>query len=552
MKRTGGQRVVEVLRKEGVRKVFGVPGESYLAVMDAFYDHSDIEYISARQEGGASFMAEAYAKASGDVGVCMATRGPGATNLSIGIHTAQQDSTPLVALIGQVERPFKNREAFQEVDFVPFFSHLCKWTVEIDQADRVPELLHRAFHIARSGRPGPVLVSLPEDMLEDLTGDVTHTPYHVNSIQPNTESVKQAVSELSKAEKPIIIAGGGVDLAKAQPELIQIAETLQIPVVTAFRRFTAFPNSHPNYVGSLGMGAPAYLLDYIKECDLILALGTRFTQLATNNYTLLNENTRLIHVDISPDVLGKVYTPTLPIVSDVKEFTKGLLKNIEPIKNQQRSYNLNEINKKYNTYSTTKEDYSEDYVDMDGMMHDLIQRLPKDSIITNDAGNFFTWLSRYYRFDQADTYIGPTSGAMGYGLPAAIGAKFAKPERVVVSFSGDGGYMMTMQEFETAVRYNIPVIAIVVNNSIYGTIRSHQENKYPGRVVGTELTSPNFAKVAENFGGHGERVEKNADFIPALERALSAGKPALIEVLTNPEILTAGQEKNVKIQTLTQ
>lgn len=543
MKRTGGQSVVDVLRKEGVSKVFGVPGESYLDVLDAFYDHSDIEYISARQEGGASFMAEAYAKASGNVGVCMATRGPGATNLSIGIHTAQQDSTPLVALIGQVERSFRNREAFQEVDFVPYFSHLCKWTVEIDRAERVLELLHRAFHIARSGRPGPVLVSLPEDMLEEETEQMTHSAYHASPIRPSNESIKQAVKELNAAKKPIIIAGGGVVLAKAQPELIQIAEKLQVPVVTAFRRFHAFPNSHPNYIGSLGIGAPSYLLDYIKECDLILALGTRFTQLTTNNYTLINEKNRLIHVDISPDSLGKVYTPALPIVSDAKEFLKELTEILEPIKNQERSNKLFEINKKYIEFSTSKQDYCEDYVDMDGLMHDFIQNLPKDTIIANDAGNFFTWLSRYYRFNQADTYIGPTSGAMGYGLPAAIGAKIAKPERQVVSFSGDGGYMMTMQEFETAVRYNIPILAIVVNNRIFGTIRSHQERKYPGRVVGTELTSPDFAKIAENFGGHGERVEKNADFIPALERALSAGKPALIEVLTNPEILSASQVK---------
>lgn len=543
----GGQCVVEVLRKEGVKKVFGVPGESYLSVLDALYDRFDMEFITTRQEGGASFMAEAYAKASGNVGVCMATRGPGATNLSIGIHTARQDSTPLVALIGQVERPFRDREAFQEVDFVPFFSHLCKWSVEIDRAERIPELLHRAFHIARSGRPGPVLVSLPEDMLEDTTEKATHTAYRVSSSPPNYDAVKQAIKELNEAERPIIIAGGGVTLSKAQPELIQIAEKLQIPVITAFRRFTAFPNSHPNYAGALGFGAPTYLLDYMKTCDLVLALGTRFSQPSTNDYTLLNEVTSLIHVDISSNILGKVYTPTVPIVSDIKEFAKELLNVMEPKENQKRSDNLKEINKKYIAFSTTKQEYSDDYVDMDGMMHDLIQVLPKDSIITNDAGNFFTWLSRYYRFDHSDTYIGPTSGAMGYGLPAAIGAKLAHPNRQVISMSGDGGFMMTMQEFETAVRYDIPILVIVVNNQIYGTIRAHQERKYPGRVIGTELTSPNFARVAENFGGHGERVEKNGDFIPAMERALKSRKPALVEIITDPEILSANQVRNTEV-----
>jgi acetolactate synthase-1/2/3 large subunit len=543
MKKTGGQSVVEVLRREGVQKVFGVPGESYLYVLDAFFDHSDIDYISARQEGGASFMAEGYAKSSGNVGVCMATRGPGATNLSIGIHTAQQDSTPLVALIGQVERSAKDREAFQEIDYVPFFSHLCKWTVEINQADRIPELLHRAFHIARSGRPGPVLVSLPEDMLQEFTEVEGYMPYHVNPIQPSEASIRLAAEELATAEKPIIIAGGGVTQSHAQQELIQIAETLQIPVITAFRRFTAFPNSHANYAGSLGMGAPSYLLDYIQDSDLILALGTRFSQLTTNNYTLLHKNTRLIHVDISPDTIGKVYTPSLPIVSDVKAFAQGLLKVIKPVENPQRVKNLADVTGQYNAFSSSKQDYCEEYVDMDGMMHDLIQQLPKDAIITNDAGNFFTWLSRYYRFDLADTYVGPTSGAMGYGLPAAIGAKIAHPDRVVVSFSGDGGFMMTMQEFDTAVRYNIPTLSIVVNNSMFGTIRSHQEREFPGRVVGTQLSNHNFAQMAENFGGHGERIEKNEDFIPALERALAAGKPALIEVLTDPAILSANQKK---------
>lgn len=546
MKRTGGQRIVDVLRKEGVKKVFGVPGESYLHVLDAFYDQSDIEYISTRQEGGASFMAEGYAKASGTVGVCMATRGPGATNLSIGLHTAQQDSTPLIALIGQVERPFRDREAFQEVDFVAYFSHLCKWTVEINDAERIPELLHRAFHVARSGRPGPVLVSLPEDMLEDVTETVTHHAYHVSPIRPDLASVKQAAADLANAKKPIIIAGGGVTSSKATPELIEIAETLQIPVATAYRRFNAFPNSHPNYIGALGMGVPSYLLDYIADCDVVVALGTRFSQITTKDYTLLNEKTRLIHIDISPDILGKVYTPFLPIVSDVKEFAKELVKVIEPTETPQRMANLKELNEKYTLFSTAKQDYSDAYVDMDGMMYDLLEVIPKDAIITNDAGNFFTWLSRYYRFDLEDSYVGPTSGAMGYGLPAAIGAKIANPDRVVISMSGDGGYMMTMQEFETAARYDIPVIALVINNNRFGTIRAHQERQFPERVVGTELTNPNFAQMAEIFGGHGERVERNTDFAPALKRALASGKPSIIEVLTNPAILSANDKKKVK------
>lgn len=541
MKRTGGQRVVDVLREEGVRKVFGVPGESYLNVMDALFDEEDMTYISARQEGGASFMAEGYAKATGEVGVCMATRGPGATNLSIGIHTAQQDSTPMVALIGQVERDFRDREAFQEVDFVGFFSHLCKWTVEINHADRVAELLHRAFHIARSGRPGPVLVSLPEDMLDDLVTVDSHKRFVVSRPRPCLEQVKEAVGMLEAAKRPILIAGGGVLSSEAEADLVNLAEKINIPVATAFRRFHAFPNDHANYAGSLGIGARHDLLSYIKESDLVLAIGTRFSQMTSGDYALLNETNKLIHVDIENETLGKVYTPTLAIQSDAKAFIQTLTKEVTNLPGNQAG--VSALNEAYQAFSTPHPSDSTDYADMTSVVKDTLETVAQNSVITSDAGNFFSWVSRYFRFKRGATYIGPTSGAMGYGMPGAIGAKLAHPERTVVSFSGDGGYMMTMQEFETAVRYNIPIIAIVVNNNIYGTIRTHQENKFPDRVVGTDLSNPNYAELAKNFGGHGERVERSEDFKAALKRAIESNKPALIEVRTNPKILSANHQK---------
>lgn len=545
MSLTGGQLVVDVLEKEGVTKVFGVPGESYLNVLDAIYEHQSIEYISARQEGGASFMAEGYAKASGQVGVCMATRGPGATNLSIGIHTAHQDSTPLVALIGQVEREFRDREAFQEVDFVGFFSHLCKWTVEINHADRVPELLHRAFHIARSGRPGPVLVSLPEDMLDDIVTKVTHRPFKASTIFPNLETVHEVTKLIEEAERPIIIAGGGVILSDATEQLVKLSELTQIPVATAFRRFHAFPNSHDNYVGSLGIGARPDLLSYIKESDLVIALGTRFSQMTTADYTLLNEDSKLIHVDVTEETLGKVYTPTVPVVSDVKSFLEQLVKVTAENKDEKRKINKDEIRKNYVEFSTPTLIEKDNYVDMNSVIHHLSEQLPKDAIITSDAGNFFSWLSRYYRYDEGGKYYGPTSGAMGYGMPAAIGAKMANPDKVVVSFSGDGGYMMTMQDFETAVRYNVPIISFVVNNNIYGTIRTHQERKFPERMVGTQLSNPNYKEIAKSFGGFGERVTTTDEFVPALQRALASNKPALIEILTDPRILSANHDQTI-------
>lgn len=510
--------------------------------MDALYQHPEIELISARHEGGASFMAEGYAKASGEVGVCMATRGVGATNLAIGIHTAAQDSTPLIALIGQVERPFKEKEAFQEVNLTGFFSHLCKWTVEIDRVERIPELLQRAFHIARSGRPGPVLVALPHDMLEDEAELNMNPSYRSLPPQPHMEDVKQAMNTIRNAERPVLIAGGGVIHAKANRLLVQFAEAMKLPVVTAFRRFDAFPNSHPCYAGWLGFGTPQYLLDAIRDADVVLALGTRFSQVGTQDYTLLSKHSKLIHVDICPDIFGKVYAPSLAIEADAKSFLEQALQAPESGSFISGDH-LKELHDKYMEFSEPKADYTEDFVDMDGLMHDLAVCLPKDTIITNDAGNFFGWLSRYYRFEQENTYVGPTSGAMGYGLPAAIGAKLAQPHKHVVSISGDGGFMMTLQEIETAVRYKIPTISIVVNNNIYGTIRAHQERHFPNRAVGTDLSNPDFAGLARLFGAHGEKVEKNIDFAPALQRAIASGLPSVIEVAVNPKILSVGQDK---------
>jgi len=544
MNKHGGQAIVEVMKKEGVKKIFGVPGESYLNVLDAIYEDSTLSFISARQEGGASFMAEAYAKTTGDVGVCTATRGPGATNLSVGLHTAFQDSTPIVALIGQVEKKFKDREAFQEVEFSSYFSHLCKWAVEISDAKRIPELLHRAFHVARSGRPGPVVVSLPEDMQDEIVLDNHYAPIRVNSNRPNKDSIKQVIKELNQAEHPVIIAGGGVILSEATSNLIQLSEKLNIPVSTAFRRFHAFPNTHSNYIGSLGLGARKGLLEYIQESDLVLALGTKFSQMTTDDYTLINNQSKLIHVDISPDSIGKVYKPCLSIVADVNEFLKDLNEKIKPDSKNDKLKLLKEANKQYVDFSTPKkiDDKKDGYADMKKVIQDLKAYLPDNAIITSYAGNFFSWISRYYRYGEDEIYLGPTSGAMGYGMPSAIGAKTAEPDKVVVSISGDGGFMMTVQEFETAVRYNIPIISLVINNNKYGTIRAHQENKFPERVIGTNLTNPNFAELAKNFGGYGIKVDDNELFLNALKESLDNDKPTLIEVAVNPKILSANKE----------
>lgn len=533
---SAAKAIVEVLLREGVEKAFCVPGESYLSVLNALYETPQIELISGRHEGGVSFMAEGYAKASGKVGVCFATRGPGATNLSIGLHTAHQDSTPLVAFIGQVESSFRGREGFQEIDMAEYFSHLVKWTVELNDAHRVPELVHRAFHMARSGRPGPVLISLPQDVLNEVAVMEFQETEILSNPRPEHQAVVRALEILQQAKRPVIIAGGGVTGTKSARELVELAEKLKAPVATAFRRFDAFPNQHPYYIGQLGVGAAPYLVECVREADVVLALGTRFSQITTQNYTLLTSKTKLIHVDISADELNKVYRPALGIVADTKNFMLDLLAELgESSRSEAREAYIQEQRKKYEQYSEVRVTSGQDYVNLEGIMGDLMNHLPADTIFTSDAGNFYGWMSRHYRFQEEGTFVGPTSGAMGYALPAAIGAKVAQPEKTVVAYAGDGGFMMTVQELETAVRNRIPVLAIVANNNMYGTIRMHQEKHFPERVIATELSNPNFAEIMINMGGYGELVEKNEDFVPALQRALASPKPALIEVRIDPQ-----------------
>lgn len=541
-KLSGGHAVVKVLEAEGVEQAFCVPGESYLGVIDGLYAHPYIKLISTRHEGGASFMAEAYAKASGKVGVCMATRGPGATNLSIGLHTAMQDSTPLVALIGQVERPFKGKEAFQEVDFQSYFRPLCKWTVEIDDVHRLPELLHRAFYKARSGRPGPVVVSLPHDMLEEKMMYRARKPISFHPPVADIQTVKYVINEINKSKRPFIIAGGGVIHANAQKELEQFVERLHVPVASAFRRFNVLSNHHKNYAGWLGFGMSEQLVKYIQEADVIVALGTRLSQVTTQDYTLLGEQARILQIDISQYSIGKAYEVECGVASNIKSFLQSALLVMEAHDNPEKRKLVTEINDQYIRYSTppgSKEDTQ--YAEMNSIMRDIASTVPEKTIVTSDAGNFFGWLARYFRFTDSKWYIGPTSGAMGYGLPGALGAKLACPERTVISFSGDGGFMMTMQELETAVRENIHIISIVVNNNMYGTIRAHQEIHFPGRVLGTPLTNPSFSEMAKLYGGNGATVCKNDDFLPVFHEALRSNMPYVIEIMTDPRVLSVRQ-----------
>jgi acetolactate synthase-1/2/3 large subunit len=565
-RRIGGHAVAQVLAHQGVNHVFCVPGESFLSVLDGLYD-TDIQVVATRHESGAAFMAEAYAKATGEVGVCMATRGVGAANLAIGLHTARQDSTPVVALLGQVERPYQGREAFQEVDLAAWLAHICKWTVEVRDPDRIPELIERAFYLARSGRPGPVAVVLPHDVLDaPCAADPAPRPIPVAAPAPDPGAVSLTWHALRRTRRGVVLAGGGVLRAGATPQLVQLAERLQLPVVTAFRRYDAFPNSHPSYAGWLGFGPAPSVLQAFREAQVVLAIGTRLSQVTTQDYTLPIQPQRLIHVDVDPSVFAAAIPPAHPVISDARRFLSELIAFDEAAADpgrgivadeadaqelaslaEARAAWVRELHAAYLRFSTPQPapGSPDGPVDLDAFMVHFNEVFPPSTVITSDAGNFFGWLARYRRFEHPVTYIGPTSGAMGYGLPAAIGVKAAYPDQLVVSFSGDGGFMMTMAELETAVRCKLPVLAIVINNNLYGTIRAHQERQFPGRVIATDLGNPDFADFARTFGAIGLRITRNADIRAALEEARDAVQsgraPVVIEVLADPSVLTVGQ-----------
>ncbi|TFB24488.1 acetolactate synthase [Filobacillus milosensis] len=525
-----GKAVVEFMKREGTSKVFCVPGESYLPILDALYDESSIQLISNRHEGGAAFMAEGYAKASGKPGVVMATRGVGAANLSIGVHTAMQDSTPMIVLLGQVHSQFRGREGFQEVDLDQFFKPICKWAVEVQDAERIPELMQRAYRVAQSGRPGPVVLSFPEDVLREHQLMTFGHSYQPTRPKPSTDEIEMIKSCLSTAEKPIVIAGGGIKLSGAENAFEEFIDQYQIPVLSAFRRHDVLRNDHPSYVGHLGLGTHADIKDILKQADVVLAIGTRLSEVTTQDYSIISNEQKLIHIDISDDVIGKSFIPFLGVQSDAKVALEGLT-SID----FQHTWSL--------WTKLCREVYEEVIFKpiqaLDPINRHIIEllqkHLPGNSILTNDAGNFAGWLHSFYQFNDKNTYVGPTSGAMGYGVPAAVGAKLACPDKVVASLSGDGGFMMTMQEVETAVRYQIPVIHLVFNNEMYGTIRMHQEKHYPERVVGTNLGQVAFSEIAKHMGAQGCRVNDISSFESALLDALNHQGPTVIEIMTEPE-----------------
>jgi acetolactate synthase-1/2/3 large subunit len=530
---TVAANLVGSLREHGVRRVFGVPSESFTMVMDALLGEPGIAFVAARQEGGAAFMAEAYAAASGEIGVVLGGRAVGASNLAIGVHTARENSTPLLVLVGQVNSRHRGREAFQEAALADFLRPLAKHAVEEADPSRMPETVARALHLAVTGRPGPVVLSLPEDVFAGEVGEPPAGPVRVPRPRPSAAEVAACHALLAGAERPLIIAGAGVRLSGAETRLVEFAERWGVPVVAAWRRHDAFPNDHPLYAGHLQLGAHPEVVRTVREADVLLALGTRLGEITSQRYTAIAPSQRIAQVDIEPSMIGKSHPVELGVVADLGEALGALLEAGPPPR--EPSEWARERRAAYERVSAVPPEEHDDRVDNRQIIRMLREALPDDAVLTNDAGNFSGWLHAFFPFRRPRTYVGAASGAMGYGLPAAIGAKLAHPDRPVVSLSGDGGFLMTVQELETAVRLRLPIVALVFNNNMYGTIRMHQERRYPHRTIGTDLGNPDLVALAASFGAFGALVTGDAQFPGVLREALAEDRPAVIEIRTDPE-----------------
>lgn len=537
---SGGQLVVASLKAHGVEMAFSVAGESYLEVLDALYDAPEIHLVTCRQEGGAAFMAEASAKITGKPGVLLVTRGPGACNASIGVHTAFQDSTPMVVLVGQVARHQIDREAFQEVDFRKMYAPLAKWVTQIDMAERVPELLSQAFQVATSGRPGPVVVALPEDMLRETAAAAAVGPYRAVRAHPGTQDLAELRRLLAAAERPIALVGGSGWTDAACADLAKFLAANDLPACSSFRRQDIVDNRLPNWLGDLGTGAAPTLVQRVKQSDLMLAIGARIGEITSQSYSLMgipDPGKTLIHIHAAAEELGRVFRPTLAIQSGMPEIAAALAA-LEPVNSARWTQWRKDARAEYDAGLEPSKLTDSPALDLGKVMTWLRQRLPDDAIITSDAGNFSGWPNRFLQYRRPGRQLGPTSGAMGYGVPAAVAAKLARPQSVVVAFCGDGGFLMTGQEIATSLAEGPGPIILVFNNAMYGTIRMHQERRFPGRISGTNLKNPDFVALARAYGACAAQVARTEEFAPAFEEAIAAKRAAVIELKIDPEMIT--------------
>jgi acetolactate synthase I/II/III large subunit len=538
LRRTGARILVDQLVIHGVDRVFCVPGESYLAALDALYDTPSIEPVTCRQEGGATMMADADGKLTGRPGIVFVSRGPGAMNGSAGLHVARQDSTPLVMFVGQVTRGTLEREALQGIDYRQMFGSMAKWVAQIEDPATIPEFVSRAFHVAVNGRPGPVVLALPEDMLTEVAAVADGSPYQIAATYPNPEAMAEFHKAFDNAERPFVIVGGSTWSLNAVAKMEAFAAANKLPVGCAFRRQSLFDNLHECYAGDVGIGINPKLFQRIRESDLVVAIGARLGEVTTGGYTLFDipvPKQKLIHVYPDPEELGRVYRPFLAIAATSRDFAHFLIP--QPSTAPRRwAARTAEMRADYLAWRTPIK--SPGAVQMSEIVAWLDDHLPADAIFTNGAGNFATWLHRFHCYRGFGTQLAPTSGSMGYGVPSAIAASIRHPGRQVVCFTGDGDFLMTGQELATAVALSLPIVMVLINNSSFGTIRMHQEMHYPDRVIATDLVNPDFAALARAYGAFGETVTRTEDFASAFDRARTAGKPALIEIRLDLDVIT--------------
>lgn len=537
--RTGGQILIDQLMIHGVDTIFCVPGESYLAALDAMYDARDrIRLIVCRQEGGAAYMADAYGKLTGRPGICFVTRGPGATNASIGLHTAYQDSTPLVIFIGQVPRAFAEREAFQEIDFRRMYGPFTKWVAQIDDAARVPEFVAHAFALASSGRPGPVALVLPEDMLCDRAVVPDAAPYKAVQASPGADQMARLREMLAAARQPVMLLGGSTWTSEAVRDISAFATANRLATATSLRCQDHFDNLHPCYAGDLGIAPNPKLVSLFENADLVLAVGPRLGEATTGGYTLFEvprPRQKLVHIHPGSEELGRVYQAELPIISGMTQFAAAA-KLLRPVDSSAWGEQSARAHQDYLAYGEPVANPGE--VQLAQIVAKLRDQMAPDTIVTNGGGNFTGWVHRFWRFRELGTQLAPTNGSMGYGVPSGVAAALVRPDHRVLSFSGDGCFLMNGQEIATAHQYQVAPIFFVINNRMYGTIRMHQEREYPARVIGSDLVNPDFAALARAYGLHGETVKRTGEFADAFERSLKAGRAALIEIQLDPEALT--------------
>jgi len=536
--RTGGKLLADALVAQGVTHAFCVPGESYLDLLDGLYAvRNQLQLVTCRFEAGAIHMAEAYGKLTGKPGVAIVTRGPGACHAAIGVHVAQQDSTPLILLVGQIPVEETDRETFQEVDYRRMFSPIAKWVTQIDDEKRIPELMAHAFDVAVSGRPGPVVIAISEEMQKRMAAVPDIGPANVLPPHPAPDAVSRMMAMLGKAKRPLAVLGGSRWSDQGKADIRDFLLANDLPVAVGFRRQGIFDGNSENYVGDLGVGADPGLVAHAKDADLIIAIGSRLGETFSQGYTLLDMAgaTPIVHVYPEQSEIGRVYRPALGITADLNAFAAAA-KAAAPIKKPAWGGWTRDL--RATRLKQAEAPSYEGPLNLAKALQDLEKALPANTIYTTDAGNFATWPTRFMHVGAAQDFLGPTNGAMGYAVPSAIGAKIVHPERTVIGFVGDGGFLMTGQEIATAFHHSVNPVILVFNNQMYGTIRMYQERTYPHRVSGTALTNPDFARFIEAFGGHGEIVEKTDELVPAVQRALASGKPALVEIRMNPEQVT--------------